>query len=433
MRVLCHRGRSLPRVSQRVNQPRVLCFVTPRYNVVMLCLCHATRFTDSVEGQSTKSLMCFPVHANKGGALMGVVRVLNKRDGEDFGGGDQSLVQAIVTKSAAKYEEIFMDLTELNSSISTFASPILPTDGAPRDTSARTGTACTSPRHRRTQGEGLSANSASALNTMKIMRSRSSCTGESDASPLDVDPDNVLRSQSCGEPTKRKIPARPTMTKAKSLSTINLDELRPRSGAGGQWVDDESDECIVLPALPGEDDELLGDNVATLTSPRSRSRSWGEEKASSRRPLFVKTNSFKSAGEDLAAPSSAWLPSVQDSRQSPSPAPPSPKTASPVSRGSGSRSVASRLFGQTHDDKSPASSPSGRGADKSSVVKSLSQKLGQLSTEAVPQSILRMRERKRQSIATATGTSQCSPSCESPVRRVTLHSTSRAEIESVSM
>ena len=397
----------------------------------MLCLCHATRFTDSVEGQRTKSLMCFPVHANKGGALMGVVRVLNKRDGEDFGGGDQSLVQAIVTKSAAKYEEIFVDLTELNSSISTFASPIMPTDGAPRDTSARTGTACTSPRHRKTQREGLSANSASALNTMKMMRSRSSSTGESDASRLEVDPDSVLRSQSCGEPTKRKIPARPTMTKAKSLSTINLDELRPDSGAGGQWAEDESDVCIVLPTLSGEQDVLLGDNVATLTSPRSRSRSrsWGEEKASSRRPLFVNTNSFKSACEGPVSPSSAWLPSVQDGRPSPSTTP-SPKTASPVSRGSGSRSLASRLFGQSHDNKSPASSPSGRGGADKSSVKSLSQKLGHLSTEAVPQSILRMRERKRQSIA--AGTSRCSPSCESPSRRVTLHSTSRAEIESVS-
>jgi hypothetical protein len=175
------------------------------------------RFVDTVNESVTDTMLCFPLRVTKGGALMGVIRVLNKIN-DEFNVTDESLMQAIIMKSSAELEDIYTELVVLNHNISSFATPVLPTDGAPKAGKSRSKAVAT--KKRRSGGTGISANSSSALNTMGIQRSKSQSGG--------------LRSDA----------KRSDLSRTKSVGSCITDE------------EDNDDMCIVLPSLGADDDEL---------------------------------------------------------------------------------------------------------------------------------------------------------------------------------
>lgn len=189
--------------------------------MVFICLIYSLRSVDTMNGAHTDTMLCFPLRVSKGGSLMGVIRVLNKIN-DEFNVSDESLMQTIVMKSATELESIYSELVNLNSSISTFAAPILPTDGAPKEGTFRLKAIPANPR-RRSGGAAISANSSSALNMMRIQRSKSVACGVSTV---------------CA-PNRRGI------TRSRSV--------------GSQFSTDQDDEdlCITLPSLSADDDELL--------------------------------------------------------------------------------------------------------------------------------------------------------------------------------
>lgn len=90
------------------------------------------RFNENIDkatGYRTKTILCCPLRANRGGGkVVGVIELINKNNGELFDSNDEDLLSQMVNHITDDMATEFAELLDLNSAISTFASPILPSD-----------------------------------------------------------------------------------------------------------------------------------------------------------------------------------------------------------------------------------------------------------------------------------------------------------------
>mmetsp|Transcript_13374 Transcript_13374/g.20104 ORF Transcript_13374/g.20104 Transcript_13374/m.20104 type:complete len:375 (-) Transcript_13374:262-1386(-) len=90
------------------------------------------RFNENIDkatGYRTKTILCSPLRANRGGGkVIGVIELINKNNDELFDSNDEELLSQMVNHITDDMASEFSELLELNSAISTFASPILPSD-----------------------------------------------------------------------------------------------------------------------------------------------------------------------------------------------------------------------------------------------------------------------------------------------------------------
>jgi hypothetical protein len=75
-------------------------------------------------------MLCSPIRANRGGGrVIGVIELINKSNGELFDSNDEDLLAQLVYQFTDDLSSEFTQLLEINHSISSFATPILPSDG----------------------------------------------------------------------------------------------------------------------------------------------------------------------------------------------------------------------------------------------------------------------------------------------------------------
>lgn len=85
---------------------------------------------DKVTGYKTKTMLCTPVRANRGGGrIIGVIELINKHNGELFTSNDEDVLAQMVYQFTDDLSAEFTQLLEINHSIASFATPILPSDG----------------------------------------------------------------------------------------------------------------------------------------------------------------------------------------------------------------------------------------------------------------------------------------------------------------
>jgi hypothetical protein len=86
-----------------------------------------------VTGIKTKTLMCSPLRANRGGGrVVAVVNLINKKDDQPFDENDEVVLQQMSNNFIDEMAGEFTELLHLNDSISAFATPILPSAGSRR-------------------------------------------------------------------------------------------------------------------------------------------------------------------------------------------------------------------------------------------------------------------------------------------------------------
>lgn len=75
-------------------------------------------------------MLCSPIRANRGGGrVIGVIELINKANGELFDSNDEDILAQLVYQFTDDLSSEFTELLEINQSISSFATPILPSDG----------------------------------------------------------------------------------------------------------------------------------------------------------------------------------------------------------------------------------------------------------------------------------------------------------------
>jgi hypothetical protein len=75
-------------------------------------------------------MLCSPIRANRGGGrIIGVIELINKSNGELFDSNDEDLLAQLVYQFTDDLSSEFSELLEINHNISSFATPILPSDG----------------------------------------------------------------------------------------------------------------------------------------------------------------------------------------------------------------------------------------------------------------------------------------------------------------
>ncbi|CAE7648015.1 PDE10A [Symbiodinium microadriaticum] len=85
---------------------------------------------DRVTGVKTRNILCSPLRANRGGGrVVAVLNLINKKGGSNFDDNDEIIVHQMANNFIDEMAAEFGDLLSLNDSISSFATPILPSDG----------------------------------------------------------------------------------------------------------------------------------------------------------------------------------------------------------------------------------------------------------------------------------------------------------------
>lgn len=75
-------------------------------------------------------MLCSPIRANRGGGrVIGVIELINKSNGELFDSNDEDVLAQLVYQFTDDLSAEFSELLEINQSIASFATPILPSDG----------------------------------------------------------------------------------------------------------------------------------------------------------------------------------------------------------------------------------------------------------------------------------------------------------------
>ncbi len=75
-------------------------------------------------------MLCTPVRANRGGGkIIGVIELINKKNGELFNSNDEDVLGQMVNQFTDDLSAEFAELLEINHTIASFATPILPSDG----------------------------------------------------------------------------------------------------------------------------------------------------------------------------------------------------------------------------------------------------------------------------------------------------------------
>lgn len=91
------------------------------------------RNMDKVTGVKTKSMLCSPLRANRGGGrVVAVVSLINKKDDQSFDDNDEILLHQMSNNFIDEMAAEFSELLHLNDSISAFATPILPSSDSRR-------------------------------------------------------------------------------------------------------------------------------------------------------------------------------------------------------------------------------------------------------------------------------------------------------------
>jgi hypothetical protein len=72
-------------------------------------------------------MLCHPVRNNRGGGkIVAVVELINKSNGEPFDSNDEDVLAVSVMRIVDELDMSFQELMNINESIASFASPILP-------------------------------------------------------------------------------------------------------------------------------------------------------------------------------------------------------------------------------------------------------------------------------------------------------------------
>jgi hypothetical protein len=95
--------------------------------LVFLSFC---RNVDKITGYRTTTVLCTPVRANRGGGrIVGIIELVNKKNNQLFDESDEDVLAQMVRQFTDDLSAEFSQLCEINSSIASFATPILPSDG----------------------------------------------------------------------------------------------------------------------------------------------------------------------------------------------------------------------------------------------------------------------------------------------------------------
>lgn len=99
---------------------------------------------DRVTGVTTKNILCAPLRANRGGGrVVAVMNLINKKAGV-FDDNDELLLHQMANNFIDEIAGEFSSLLSVNDSISSFATPILPSDERRPSTSHEGHTTATS-------------------------------------------------------------------------------------------------------------------------------------------------------------------------------------------------------------------------------------------------------------------------------------------------
>lgn len=92
------------------------------------------RFNENIDkftGYRTKTLLCCPVRTNRGGGrVVGVLELVNKSGGLLFDSNDEDVLSQMACNFSDEMTTEFTELLDLNNTMATFATPILPSDTA---------------------------------------------------------------------------------------------------------------------------------------------------------------------------------------------------------------------------------------------------------------------------------------------------------------